>query len=49
MFCVRRFYDLAEVPRAMADIDARVIKGKAMIVTPLFRQKYGDATANARL
>ena len=46
---MRRFYDLAEVPRAMADIDARVIKGKAMIVTPLFRQKYGDATANARL
>ena len=30
-------------------VPKELIKGKAMIVTPAFRAKYGDATANARL
>ena len=44
-----RFYDLADVPRAMADMDARVIQGKAMIVTAAFREKYGEESGRAML
>ena len=43
------FYDLAEAPAAMEDMQARKIQGKAMIVAPASRAKYGDDTGSARL
>ena len=38
------FFDLEQVPDAMEAIAARQIKGKAMVVTPEFRRRYGTGS-----
>ena len=43
------FYDLAEAPSAMEDMLSRKIQGKAMIVTPAFRAKFGADGGGGRV
>eukprot|EP01047_Picozoa_sp_COSAG01_P047160 COSAG01_NODE_4480_length_4985_cov_15.664142_6_plen_135_part_00 len=38
------FFELEQVPEAMAAMASRRIQGKALVVTPAFRRRFGDGS-----